>query len=213
MKTGADGIALHCDKGTLFYTALSSRLLWAIPTEILKNNEAINSTNAPIIGYKGSASDGLMFTEKGNLYMTDIENNAILKDIYTENDLSNFDFREFTKYGGDNIQMWPDTLGFNNQDREILYVSNQLNLFVQNKIDFDNPLNGNYNYRIYKIKIDDRSYLYDCKFRFTTSNILLIVTTCVLAIIAIAFIIFCVFRNYQKRKLSKEENKENLINN
>ncbi|BDD00298.1 L-dopachrome tautomerase-related protein [Persicobacter psychrovividus] len=80
----ADGIALSPDKKHLYYAALSGHSLYRISTEVLDhpayNNEnyvehveRIASINAP---------DGMMFDQEGNLYLGDLENEAIA--IYKE---------------------------------------------------------------------------------------------------------------------------------
>lgn len=79
---GADGIALSPDGATLYFCPLSSRQLYSVPTALLRSRSAsskvlaINAVRS--LGDKGM-SDGIESDSNGNVYVGDIENNAILK--------------------------------------------------------------------------------------------------------------------------------------
>lgn len=75
----ADGIALSPDGGTLFYTPLSSRHLYSVPTALLRDpklSEAELAAAVVDLGDKG-ASDGMEMDANGRLYASDYEHNAI----------------------------------------------------------------------------------------------------------------------------------------
>jgi sugar lactone lactonase YvrE len=80
-KVASDGIALSPDGETLYYCALSSRHLFAVPTRLLRDpavSEADLARAVRDIGVKG-ASDGLEADAKGTVYAGDYEHNAIRK--------------------------------------------------------------------------------------------------------------------------------------
>ena len=162
MLTGADGIALSCNGDTLFFCPLTGRMIYSILTKDIE--KAIKSGDTENIkvyeGFKKEASDGLLASSKGNLYMTGIETGSIYISKEIEQDLLRFDYKDFDLFEGNISTMWPDTLAIY---KEYLYfVSNQLNNFPDN-IDYINPLNGKYNFAILRFKVgNDESYIKGC---------------------------------------------------
>jgi len=78
-NVASDGIALSPDGATLYFTALSSRTLYAVPTALLRDpgvGEAQLEQAVRDLGRKG-ASDGLEADAKGTVYAGDYEHNAI----------------------------------------------------------------------------------------------------------------------------------------
>jgi sugar lactone lactonase YvrE len=78
-KVASDGIALSPDGATLYYCALSSRRLYAVPTALLRDpavSEARLAGAVRDLGPKG-ASDGLEADAGGAVYAGDYEHNAI----------------------------------------------------------------------------------------------------------------------------------------
>ncbi len=78
-RVASDGIALSADGATLYYSPLSSRHLYSVPTDLLRDRQASEETLAQAVtdlGEKG-ASDGLESDAQGRVYATDYENNAI----------------------------------------------------------------------------------------------------------------------------------------
>ena len=142
MLTGVDGIALSCNGDTLFFCPLTGRMIYSILTIDKKE-----------------ASDGLLASSKGNLYMTGIETGSIYISKEIEQDLLRFDYKNFEIFKGNTTTMWPDTLAM--KDGYLYFVSNQLNNFPD-KIDYLNPQNGKYNFAILRFKVDDESYLKGC---------------------------------------------------
>ena len=164
METGADGIALSCDGSTLYYTPLTSRTLYSIPTEYLRDwTKPDLSPYITNLGYKLSASDGLASSYSGSLFLTAIENNGIyLQYPYPKSPLD-FDYHQFTTIVENTEEMmWPDTIGFDDTDQSLVFVSNQLHHFVGGTMNFLNPKYGLYNFRIWKVMVDDRSYVHGC---------------------------------------------------
>ena len=209
METGLDGIALSCDKKTLYYTPLTSRTLYAISTKYLKNGPSDVSKNVVELGYKLSASDGLMCSQNGKLYLTAIELNSVLLQTDITPNVENFQFNVFSYIMQNSTSlMWPDTLGFNDSEKTLYAMSNQLQNFVQGRVDFMNPIHGNANFHIWKIYVNDKSYLNDCNFSspnddedsFPIWAIILVV----IVVLVVLFIAGCAIRNYIQSKKKRQ---------
>ena len=76
----SDGIALNLEEGMLYYHALTGYTLYRIPVDALNNaslsREALEE-KVEKLG-KTPAPDGMIFDKRGNLYMADLENDAIV---------------------------------------------------------------------------------------------------------------------------------------
>lgn len=94
----SDGIALDRKNHILYFHALTGYTLYGIPTRQLISRE-INEEQ--IFRMKTPAPDGMIIDEKGNLYMGDLEKNAV---VYLTPDRKEFR----TLVQGGNIS-WPDT--------------------------------------------------------------------------------------------------------
>ncbi|KAI8817506.1 major royal jelly protein-domain-containing protein [Fimicolochytrium jonesii] len=82
MTDGSDGIALSSDGLRLFYTPLASRRIFSVSTRLLADPIAgDNDTASTVIdhGEKGGTSDGLEADDQGNIYITNQDQNAILR--------------------------------------------------------------------------------------------------------------------------------------
>eukprot|EP01080_Neovahlkampfia_damariscottae_P003781 gene3781-6942_t len=148
MKTGVDGIALSCDKKTLYWTPLTSRSLYSISTkDLFKNDE----TKIKFVGHKKIASDGLICSNKNECFVTDLETNS----IYSFNTKKNFkdSYKRVIKH--DQFLIWPDT--FSIFKNSIYFVSNNLCTFLKKEMNFNN-----FNFYISKLKIDGESYVHGC---------------------------------------------------
>ena len=88
LKIGINGIALTCDYSMLYFTPLSSRMIYAIKTEDIINkieknknynyNNIINSDNLNILSfYKNDSSDGIIASSNGLMYLSALEKNSI----------------------------------------------------------------------------------------------------------------------------------------
>jgi sugar lactone lactonase YvrE len=78
-KIHSDGIALSPDQNKLFYHALTGYQLYSVPTALLADDRSSASALAEKVESKGvtPAPDGMIFDENGNLYMADLERNAV----------------------------------------------------------------------------------------------------------------------------------------
>lgn len=118
-SVASDGIALSPDGKTLYFSPLSGRHLYAVPTELLRDpqvTEAQLSAAVKDLGEKG-ASDGLESDASGAVYAGDYERNAIRK--------LSVDGQWTTLAHGPEI-LWPDTLSVG-PDGYLYFTVNQLN--------------------------------------------------------------------------------------
>lgn len=102
-RVAADGIALSADGETLYYSPLSSRHLFSVPTRLLRDPAVPAEKLAAAVvdlGEKG-ASDGLEADDRGRIYVTDYEHGAIRR--------RDPDGR-WTTIAHDPRLLWPDTL-------------------------------------------------------------------------------------------------------
>ncbi len=115
----ADGIALSADGATLYYCALSSRHLFAVPTALLRDRAISDEQVAAAVidlGEKG-ASDGLEADNKGRVYAGDYEHGGIRR---RQLDGS------WTTIAFDPRILWPDTLAVG-PDGYLYFTANQVN--------------------------------------------------------------------------------------
>ena len=79
-KTGADGIALSADGETLYWSAVSSRYLYSVPTIRLRDRSVTSEimAQASVVnhGQKG-VSDGLETDSNGLIYAGNLESNSV----------------------------------------------------------------------------------------------------------------------------------------
>jgi len=105
----ADGIALSLDKKYLYYHALTGYTLYRVPTQAL-NNEALGEEElAGMVEDLGktSAPDGMIFDQRGNLYLGDLEKNAIM---------CRTPEGEIKMFVQDSEIKWPDTFTIDEQN-------------------------------------------------------------------------------------------------
>jgi sugar lactone lactonase YvrE len=117
-KVASDGIALSADGKTLYYSALSSRHLFSVPTALLTNPSANRTAiNKAVkdLGEKG-ASDGLEADDKGRIYASDYEHNSIHQ-LQTNG--------QWKTIASSNQMLWPDTLSVGT-DGYLYFIANQL---------------------------------------------------------------------------------------
>ena len=118
MAVASDGIALSADGKTLYFSALSSRHLFAVPTEMLRDasvSEAQLNAAVKDLGEKG-ASDGLESDANGAVYAGDYEHNGIRKRLADGS---------WQTIVHDPRVLWPDTLSVG-PDGYLYFIANQL---------------------------------------------------------------------------------------
>lgn len=114
----SDGIALSPDGQTLYFSPLSSRHLYSVPTSLLRDASVSEKTlDAAVqdLGEKG-ASDGLEADANGAVYATDYENNGIRKRLADGT---------WQTIVHDPRVLWPDTLSIG-PDGYLYFTANQL---------------------------------------------------------------------------------------
>lgn len=138
-KIHSDGIALSPIDDKIYYHALTGYTLYRVPTEALntemrdetelvKKVEKLGSTPAP---------DGMIFDEKGNLYMADLERNAV---SYRTPD---GDMKILIQ---DERIEWPDTLTIDNKNNLIFTDS------LLQSAEIGKPVED-MEFKIYKVKL------------------------------------------------------------
>lgn len=119
LAVGADGIAMTPDGKTLYFCPLASRKLYSIPVDVLADpNLPADATTGALTAYgdRGFASDGLECDAQGRLYLTNYEDNAILRRT------AKGDYETLVY---DPRLLWPDTLSAG-ADGYLYIMANQL---------------------------------------------------------------------------------------
>lgn len=151
MKTGADGIALSGDKKTLYWTNLTGNRLMSVPTATIRDfgkSEDQIKADIKVVNTLPSNTDGMTADRDGNLYLTALGLNGIMKrDAATG---------QVTTFASNDDVSWPDTLAWGPKGGLYL-VSNHLHLFVDGDMDFDKPAVPNF--RIYRVQTTAKPYL------------------------------------------------------
>lgn len=118
LTVASDGIALSSDGQTLYFCPLSSRHLYSVPTQLLRDpsiSDAELEQAVVDLGEKG-ASDGLEADANGAVYAGDYEHNAIRKRH------ADGSWQTLVE---DSRVLWPDTL-FIGPDGYLYFTANQL---------------------------------------------------------------------------------------
>jgi sugar lactone lactonase YvrE len=139
----SDGIAISADGLKLYYCPLSSRHLFSVSTELLRDRSADDAAVAKSIvdlGEKG-ASDGLESDDKGHIYAGDYENNSI-RQLQTNG--------EWQTIAHDPRILWPDTLSVAT-DGYLYFIANQFHRQPQFNEGVDRREKP---YVLFRIKID-----------------------------------------------------------
>lgn len=140
---GADGISLSPDNQTLYWTAISGRNLYSLPTNILSDFSKTEQAVENAVKFEGQrpACDGLAEDEKGNIYFGAFEQQSLVKRTSD----GNFQVISHDKAN----YVWPDGLAYRNG---YLYVTlgqwNRLPGF-NNGTDLRKPP-----YLVMKVKVD-----------------------------------------------------------
>lgn len=117
-RSASDGIAISPDGKLLFFCPLTSRHLYAIPTEALRDRTITDFNLQYHVQYRGEkgASDGMITDAQGNVYAGDYENDSIRKIL--PNGI-------METVAHDPKILWPDTFSIG-PDRHLFVIVNQL---------------------------------------------------------------------------------------
>ena len=136
IKIHSDGLAISPNNRYIYYQALSSRKLFRINTEILRDFTTINSQIESAVEFMCSSgvTDGIAFDDNGYLYFTSIEKNAISRWLPPNGDMEILVTKSKIK--------WPDSISITT-DLDLYFTTSQLHLGTSRK----DP------YRLFKIKL------------------------------------------------------------
>ncbi|MEH7444890.1 L-dopachrome tautomerase-related protein [Bacillus sp. JJ1122] len=117
-RLASDGIAISPDGKVLFFCPLTSRHLFSIPTEALRDRNIPDMDLSYHVEYWGEkgASDGMITDAKGTIYAGDYENNSIRK-ILPNGTMETI--------AHDPRILWPDTFSIG-PDQYLYVIVNQL---------------------------------------------------------------------------------------
>eukprot|EP01024_Parvocaulis_polyphysoides_P038175 TRINITY_DN34200_c0_g1_i12.p1 TRINITY_DN34200_c0_g1~~TRINITY_DN34200_c0_g1_i12.p1 ORF type:complete len:340 (-),score=41.27 TRINITY_DN34200_c0_g1_i12:116-1135(-) len=104
-EVGVDGIAISPDGSKIFYCPLTSRKLYQVSADLLANKSATNEDVKQTVvdlGERGGIADGLESDSEGNVYVTNLEHNAVLKRVASTG--------EYETVISVPELLWPDTL-------------------------------------------------------------------------------------------------------
>ena len=119
LRIGSDGIAISHDGQRLFYCPLCGRRLYSASVDALGDTNQADDQVAKTVedlGDKGCGSDGLESDDKGRVYVSDYEHNAILRRLPDG---------RYEALVHDPRILWPDTLSVA-KDGYLYFTANQL---------------------------------------------------------------------------------------
>lgn len=143
-RLASDGIAISSDGKQLYFCPLSSRHLYSISTEALRDRTIPDTNLQNHVKYWGEkgASDGMITGAKGTLYAGDYEHNSIRK-ILPNGSIETI--------AHDPRILWPDTFSIG-PDQYLYFIVNQLHR--QPRFHYGNDLRQK-PYSLLRMKIDE----------------------------------------------------------
>jgi len=141
---GADGIAISHDGERLWYCPLITRRWYSVDTSLLRDRTASDDAVAAAVideGDKGGGADGLETDDKGRIYATNWEHNAITRRVPTG---------ELETLVHDERMLWPDTMSIAT-DGYLYFTANQLHRQGTYQAGEDLRV---YPYRLFRFPID-----------------------------------------------------------
>lgn len=121
LRVGINGIALSPDASTLYWTVTSGLQAHSVPTRILRESTATDAAiEAQVVnlGNVGGNTDGIVTDKHGDLYITDLTRNGIVR-----YDLAS---KQMSLIAADDRIHWADTLTVAN-DGALWFTSSGLN--------------------------------------------------------------------------------------
>ena len=121
---GSDGIAISADGKTLYYCPLAGRRLYSVSTDALANEQITDEQVAATVvdlGEKGGASDGLESDSQNRVYLTNYEQNAIMRRSPNG---------AYETLVNDDRVLWPDTMALA-RNGYLYFTANQLHRQAQ----------------------------------------------------------------------------------
>ena len=155
---GLYGLALSCDKRFLYYSPVKSNKLYSVSTFYLQEERTIRDKDIQEYDKK-TAGFEFISSARGLFYYTSIEENSILVNFYER--IFSFENLRSIRYGEIFDKNVPVSIAFNGTSGYLYYLVNRHNIFVDDNLEKELDINQN-NFFIYKVKTNDRSYLYPC---------------------------------------------------
>ena len=155
---GLYGLALSCDKRFLYYSPVKSNKLYSVSTFYLQEERTIRDKDIQEYDKK-TAGFEFISSARGLFYYTSIEENSILVNFYER--IFSFENLRSIRYGEILDKNIPVSIAFNGTSGYLYYLVNRHNIFVDDNLEKELDINQN-NFFIYKVKTNDRSYLYPC---------------------------------------------------
>ncbi|CAL1528897.1 unnamed protein product [Lymnaea stagnalis] len=157
-----DGLAISPDFGYVYYCALGSKDLYQVPSKVLRDPSVDFASHVRYVGSKVSQTGGMVFASS-NLYFGALTENAVYRwevardKILQRVDEGSVEMKTQTLVVKDDVQLqWPDS--FTVDDHGYLWFSAcKAHLFLRGGMDYTGKSGPNY--RIWKVKISENSYL------------------------------------------------------
>ena len=206
---GLYGLALSCDKRFLYFSPVKSNKLYSVSTFYLQEERTIR--NKDIIEYnKKTAGFEFISSARGLFYYTSIEENSILVNFYER--ILTFENLRSVRHGdffGENV---PVSITFNGTSGYLYYLVNKHNIFVNGNLYKEINISQK-NFFIYKIRVNDRSYLYPCNIYsyIPSSSWIFIIGLSLLLSYLVLSLIHYVVKLSPKKKGTNELNEEELV--
>jgi sugar lactone lactonase YvrE len=144
LSVGSDGIAISYEGKHLYYCPLASRHLFRVSTDVLLNENAGDTEVRKAVedlGDRGFASDGLESDDKGRIYLSDYEHNAVQR-RRTDGQYETLVY--------DPRVLWPDTLSLA-ADGHLYFTANQFHRQAQFHDGNDQRQKP---YALFRVKVD-----------------------------------------------------------
>ena len=198
-------IALSCDGKYLLLCPLSSRMIYSVATNKIRDLNSEISFSDVKEAYKNDASSALISSNMGNLYLTGLEQNIIYMAGQIDYDLSIFDFKILDKIGSNDIG-YPTKLYITDGNLYIIY-KNIINENISNNIDINNNIDLKVNTKIYQIEINkEKSYIYKCGGLGYKWNWKAYIVWGIFSLIFILILTFVFIANWQDQYINKKNN-------
>lgn len=200
---GIYGLALSCDKKTLYYAPLKSDHLYSVSTGNLANEFAVRTLDDIKKYNKKMASLEFTSSARGIFYYTAVDDNSVFINFYER--VLTFNI---TRKCGHNVTEVPETieefpmsLAFNGTTGNLFYLVNKHNIFL-NKNLTDKIDETKINFYIMKTYVNDRSYLFSCNNFYYMPNHFWIIILMMSLVLSYSLILMT-------KELNKEEPEEN----
>ena len=185
IQIGITGLALSCNMEYIFFTSLSSLKFYSISTHEIHEYIEKNTEIHVYSSYKKEASYGLVFSNKGNLYMSGVESGSIYLANQIDNDLGRFDYRDLYQIKINKTNMLAKYMDVNNGN--LYFIVSKINDSFWNITEEKNETFSNFEIDYYEVK-GEKSYRYGC---FGVENSVKIGSMVIWAIFL--FVLFMVF--------------------